>query len=301
MATRIVMGLLSAALALGGGAAFAGKPEVLVQFEIAVPAFQRNLPQRTQTEQAVAAAVAAELERQYAFAHWLVQAPAQPQMQLGRLVLRMDQNAAMQPNPQVFVHWFGARAGPGAQLADLGFAPIEIYSPGNPNWDTNSAADFETRVLSKTLEKVRTDAFHDEFFKLFVARLPIASSVVPQAAERVIEIPWRWNEVLFSSDTELVVRFDKLVDQTKQEGTMTLGQIAARVGPAATSATAAEFPVLLRGSITKASFDARPITLDPQNWNDQLLQILNGAQAFCYISVYKPRDELAGDSDRLGL
>jgi len=295
------MGLLAAALALVGDAAFAGKPEVLVQFEIAVPAFQRNLPQRAQAEQAVAAAVAAELERQYVFAHWLAQAPAQPQMQLGRLVLRMDQNADMQPNPQVFVHWFGARAGPGAELKELGFTPIEIYSPGNPNWDTNSAADFETRLLSKTLEKVRTDAFHDEFFKRFVARLPIASTIVPQAADRVIEIPLRWNEVLFSSETELVVRFDKLVDQTKQEGTMTLGQLAARVGPTATPAVPAEFPALLRGSITKASFDARPITLDPQNWNDQLLKILSGAKAFCYISVYKPRDELAGDSDRLDL
>jgi hypothetical protein len=301
MATRIVMGLLAAALALAGDAAFAGKPEVLVQFEIAVPAFKRNLPQRAQAEQAVAAAVAAELERQYVFAHWLAQAPAQPQMQLGQLVLRMDQNADMQPNPQVFVHWFGARAGPGAELKELGFTPIEIYSPGNPNWDTNSAADFETRLLAKTMEKVRTDAFHDEFFKRFVARLPIASAVVPQAADRVIEIPLRWNEVLFSSETELVVRFDKLVDQTKQEGTMTLGQLAARVGPTATPAAPAEFPALLRGSITKASFDARPITLDPQNWNDQLLQILSGAKAFCYISVYKPRDELAGDSDRLGL
>jgi hypothetical protein len=292
------MGLFAAAIAMSSDAALAGKPEVLVQFEIAVPAFQRNLPQRAQAEQAVASAVAAELERQYVFAHWLAQAPAQPQMQIGRLVLRMDQNPAMQPNPQVFVHWFGARAGPGAPLVDLGFAPIEIYSPGNPNWDTNSRPDFETRLLGKALEKVRTDAFHDEFFIRFVKLLPIASTIVPHAADRVIEIPLRWNEVLFSSETELVVRFDKRVNQTKQEGTMTLGQIAART---ATAAGPVEFPGLLRGSITKASFDARPITLDPRNWNDQLLQILSGAKASCYISVYKPRDELAGDSDRLGL
>jgi hypothetical protein len=292
------MGLFAAAIAMSSDAALAGKPEVLVQFEIAVPAFQRNLPQRAQAEQAVASAVAVELERQYVFAHWLAQAPAQPQMQIGRLVLRMDQNPAMQPNPQVFVHWFGARAGPGAPLVDLGFAPIEIYSPGNPNWDTNSRPDFETRLLGKALEKVRTDAFHDEFFIRFVKLLPIASTIVPHAADRVIEIPLRWNEVLFSSETELVVRFDKRVNQTKQEGTMTLGQIAART---ATAAGPVEFPGLLRGSITKASFDARPITLDPRNWNDQLLQILSGAKASCYISVYKPRDELAGDSDRLGL
>lgn len=301
MATRIVLGLFAAAIAVASDAALAGKPEVLVEFEIAVPAFLRNLPQRAQAEQAIASAIATELERQYVFAHWLAQAPAQPETQIGRLVLRLDQNLAMQPNPQVFVHWFGARAGPGAQLADLGFAPIEIYSPGNPNWDTNSASDFETRLLGKTLEKVQTDAFHDEFFKRFVARLPIASTIVPQAVDRVIEIPLRWNEVLFSSETELVVRFDKQVDQTKQEGSMTLGQIAARVGQSATPVASAEFPALLRGSITKASFDARPITLDPQNWNDQLVQILNGANAFCYISVYKPRDELAGDPDRLGL
>jgi len=297
-----VIGLFAAAIAMASDAALAGKPEVLVQFEINVPAFTRNLPERAQAEQTVRTALAAEFERQYVFAHWLAQAPAQSQMQLGRLVLRMEQNPNTQPNPQVFVHWFGASANPGAGLVDLGFEPIEIYSPGNPNWDTNSRPDFETRLLRKTLEKVRTDAFHEEFFKRFLARLPIASAVVPQSAERVIEIPVRWSEVLLSSESELVVRFDKLVNQTKQEGSMTLGQIAARIGgQTATPEPPPEFPARLRGSITKASFDAKPITLDPQNWNDQLPQILSGAKASCYISVYRPRDELAGDSDRLGL
>src|SRR5882724_3873938 len=168
MATRIVIGLIAAAIAVASAPVLAGKPQVLVQFEIEVPAFQRNLPERAQAVQSVSGALASELGRQYVFADWLTQAPAQSQMQLGRLVLRMEENRAAQPNPQVFVRWLGASASPGAALVDLGFAPIEIYSPGNLNWDTNNRADFETRLLAKTMEKVRTDAFRDELFKRFL-------------------------------------------------------------------------------------------------------------------------------------
>src|SRR6266702_1199321 len=166
MATRIVMGLCAAAFVMASDAALAGKPEVLVQFEIAVPAFQRNLPQRAQAEQAIAAAIAAELERQYVFAHWLAQAPAQPQMQLGRLVLRMDQNPAMQPNPQVFVHWFGARADPGAQLADR----LDDRAAGGRPRDRDSAAlergalflgNRARRALRQTGRSDETGRHHD--------------------------------------------------------------------------------------------------------------------------------------------
>jgi hypothetical protein len=300
MATRIVIGFMAAVSAIASGPVLAGKPEVLVQFEIDVPAFQRNLPEQAQAVQNVSNALAAELERQYVFADWLPQA-AESAMQLGRLVLRMEENRAAQPNPQVFVRWLGAGASPGAALVDLGFAPIEIYSPGNLNWDTNNRADFEARLLAKTMEKVRTDAFREELFKRFLARLPIASTVVPQAADRVIEIPVHWSEVLLASESVLTVRFDKEVNQTKRQGTMLLGQIAARTVTPGGTAPPAEFAARLRGSITKADFDAKPIPLDPQNWNDQLLQILNGARASCFISFYKPRDELLGDSERLGL
>lgn len=302
MATRIVIGFMAAAIALASAPALAGKPQVLVQFEIEVPAFQRNLPERPQAVQNVSNALATELARQYVFADWLAQAPAQSQMQLGRLVLRMEENRAAQPNPQVFVRWLGAGSSPGATLVDLGFDPIEIYSPGNLNWDTNNRADFETRLLAKTMEKVRTDAFREEFFKRFLAKLPIASTVVPQATDRVIEIPVRWSEMLLASETVLTVRFNKQVNQVTQEGTMVLGQIVARPAAPGEAASPTEFPARLRGSVTKADFDAKPIALDTQNWNAQLLQILDGAKASCFITPpYKPRDELTGDSERLGL
>lgn len=291
MATRIALACLGFALAAASGAVQAGKPEVLVQFEIAVPAFERNLPERARAQQNISAALATELARSYGFANWSVQTPAHPQAQLGRLVLKMEENLQTQPNPQVSVRWFGASAESGAPPKDLELAPIEIYSPGNPNWDTNNRGNFETRLLGLTMEKMRTDAFKAEFFKQFIARLPIASTIVPQMTDRVIEVPVAWDELALSSESELKVLFAKAVDATPRQGQLTLGQIVAR----ASDPAAAESPVLLRGSITQAMFDARTVVLD-QNWSDQVPVLLNGAQVRCYISVYKPRDPLAGDS-----
>lgn len=290
MATRIARACLGIALVVASALAHAGKPEVLVQFEIAVPAFERNLPERAKAEQNIRKALATELARTYAFANWSTQPAAQPRAQLGRLVLRLEQNPDTRPSPQILVRWLGASGATGAAPADLSLAPIEIYSPGNPNWDTNNRGNFETRLLGKTMEKMRTDAFNAEFFKGFLRRLPIASTIVPQTADRVIEVPVPWDELALSSESELTVVFDKPVDQTRREGSLTLGQIVARISGAEAASPA------LRGSITKASFDAKTVVLDQQNWNDQVPAMLNGAQVRCYISVYKPRDPLASES-----
>jgi hypothetical protein len=201
----------------------------------------------------------------------------------------------------VFVKLWGTSATPGAELRDLGFRPIDVYSATDPNWDTHNRHAFESRVLEKTLERVRTSAFADEFFLRFIRRLPIGSSVVLDANDRVIEIPVQWNEMLLSPESQLLVRFDKATPPTTREGTMTLGRIVPRlVEQTGGVAALPEFPARLRGSITEASFDARPIVLN-ENWNEELPQILNGANASCYISIYKPRDELAVDADRFGL
>ena len=303
MATRLVLGLIAAAIAVASEPVLAGKPQVVVQFEIQVPAFQRNLPEQSQALQHVSSAIAAELARQYEFADWVTQAPAQSETQLGRLVVRMkEEQPRTQPSPRVSVSWFGSSSSTDETLVDLKFDPIEIYSSGNPNWDTNNRADFETRVLAKTMEKVRTDAFRDRFFNVFLANLPIASTIEPQAADRVIEIPVRWSDVLLASESVLTVKFNKQVDEGLQKGTLVLGQIVARAAAAGGTAASPEFPARLRGSVTKADFNGASIPLDTQNWNEKLLQVLGGAKAYCFISPpYKPRDELLGDSERDGL
>ena len=300
MATRIAIGLLLAAALSASLPVLAARPEVVVEFEITVPEFTQNLPERDKAIQTLRNAFANELQRQFVFAHWLTEAPTQPQMQLGRLVVRLEQDKGMKPNPRVFVRLWGAR--PNGPLTELSLPELEIYSPGNPNWDTNNRGDFETRVLTHTMENVRNDSFREKFIKQFISKLPISSAVEPMVTDRVIEIPVRWNEVLLSSETELVVTFDKQVPQGSRTGTMTLGRIVTHVDGQANAAGASpEFPARLRGSITDASFDAVKIPLDQQNWSDQVAQVLSGAKALCFISKYMPRDELAGDADRLGL
>jgi hypothetical protein len=303
MAARLAIALsAAAALALGMQPAHAAKPEVLVQFEIEVASFNDNLPELDAALLAVRTALAAELGRQFVFADWRVAAPDPAVARLGTLVLRLSADAATRPNPRIFVNWWGTGSSAGSSLRDLGFDPIEIYSPGDLNWDTNDRRAFETRVLGQTMAKMRTTAFREELLERFLKRLPLGSSIVPHATDRVIEIPVQWTELLLSPESQLVVLFDKSVDQTKREGMMTLSRIAARVGPQANpAAPPPAFAAALRGSITAASFDAVPIPLDAQQWNADLPELLSGATAACFISVYKPRDPLAADSDRFGL
>jgi len=273
----------------------ADKPQVVVQFEVRVPAFETNLPDRALAEQHVREALSAEFARRYEFAGWSAQAAAST-AQLGRVVLRLEQDPNTQPNPRVYVTWFGgAGAADDAHLTDLGMERIEIYAPGNPNWDTNDRRDFETRLLGKAMEKVDTDAFFQAFFQKFLARLPIASTVEPQPTDHVIEVPVPWSEMLLSSDSKLVVRFTKSIAQVDQHGSLTLTHIDAHTiqGNTADGATSR-----LRASITEGDFDGRPLVLDA-NWNDRVPELLDGASARCYLAEYKPRDALGRDSDDL--
>lgn len=296
MATRIVIGLL---LALAASfPALATKPEVLVEFEIAVTQFTENLPEQDKAIQAVRKAFATELQRQFVFAHWLTEAPAEPLMQLGRLVARLEQDTSTGPGPRVFVRFWGAR--PNGPLKELGLPEMEIYSPSNLNWDTNNRQDFETRILTRTMPTIRNDSFRDKFVEQFLGKLPLSSAVEPKATERVIEIPVRWSEMLLSSETVLLVQFNKSLPGGNREGEFRLVRIVSRVDQNAANPPAA-FPARLRGSLKEVSFDGDSISLDQQDWNDDLLQMLANASVNCFILTYKPKDELAGDSDRLGL
>jgi len=289
------IGLAAALTACPDG--HADKPRVVVQFEVAVPAFTANLPERALAEQHVREALSTEFARRYVFADWATKSGADGAPQLGRVVLRLEQDPNTLPNPRVYATWLGsAGITDDGGLTDLGMERIEIYSPGNPNWDTNDRRDFETHLLDKAMEKVGTDAFYQVFFQKFLARLPIASTVEPLPNDRVIEVPLPWSDVVLSSDSKLVVRFAKSIANVTQRGSLTLTHIATRTAQGAAGAAGSR----LRGSIAEADYDGQPLTLE-HSWNDRVPEILNSATARCYIADYKPPDALVGDADLLGL
>jgi hypothetical protein len=196
------------------------------------------------------------------------------------------------------VRFWGAR--PNGPLKELGLPEMEIYSSSNLNWDTNNRQDFETRILTRTMETIRNDSFRDKLVAQFLGKLPLSSAVEPKATERVIEIPVRWSEMLLSSETVLLVQFNKSLPEGNREGQFRLVRIVARVDQNAANPPSA-FPARLRGSLKEVSFDGDSIHLDQQDWNDEVLQMLADASVNCFILTYMPKDELEGDSDRLGL
>ena len=272
----------------GSIAAIAEKPSVQVQFEVGVPSFA-TLPELTTVQQNVRDRLSRELARRLGFAAWSGSAPPQGTAQLGRLILRLEQDPDTLPMPRIYVTWLGA--GSNGDPADLKMQRIEIYSPTNPSWDTNDRHAFEARVLDSTLATVDTDAFADVLVEKFFRRLPISSVVEAQAADHVIEIPIRWNEFLLASDSKLEIQFTKLADQRR--GSLMVSFIEPR--PTAAEA-AGEFTARVRGSITEAAFDGHPLTLN-ENWNDTVPELLAGAKTSCMIFEYKPRE----DDEVLGL
>ena len=118
MVNRIAIGLLLAASLTSGLPALAAKPEVVVEFEITVPDFSTDLPEKDQAIGNLSKAFATELQDHFAFARWLTGAPSQPQLQLGRLVARLEQDTQTRPAPRVFVRFWGAR--PNGSLVELG-------------------------------------------------------------------------------------------------------------------------------------------------------------------------------------
>lgn len=276
------------ALATAQAFADGDKPVVLVQFENRVDAFTRNLPDRAASEREIVQKLAAAFARRYAFADWRATAPA-GRTALGTLIVRLQADATTAPSPRVFVQLFRAARVAGGQPVDLRLNPIEIYEPTNLAWDTNNRRAFETRLLGRTLATVGNDAFQDDFVTRFVSSLPIASSIIPQADERVIDVPVAWTQNLLASDAELVVQFDK----ASRRGEMRLGDITSRANTGAPGG----FPARLRGSIRSAAFDSRPLPLDARRWNAGIPDLLSGARAFCFIAKYRERDALSPDDD----
>ena len=294
----VCLGLLAALLPVRDAAGAESKPYVSVSFQVAVPEFQRNLPQLAQAEVVIARALAAMFADSYAFADWSAGGP-RTGTQLGTLILKLEKDESTRPGPKVFVRFYGAV--PGGTLRATKIPEIEIYAPSFLNWDTNNRAAFEARLLGNAAPIVRTPAFQAEFFQHFLALLPIASTVLPRATERVIDIPVQWTQNLLAPESILTVRFGKSVQQTKLEGSMTLTNITAHV-EAAPAAGGAAAPARLRGSVTAATFDAKPLLLDASRWNKRLPELLSGAKAYCFIAVYKGRDSLLPeDTTLLGL
>jgi hypothetical protein len=269
------------------------KPVVLVQFANQVGAFTRNLPERAASEREIVQKIAAAFARRYAFADWRATAPA-GRTTLGTLILRLQADASTAPSPRVSVLLYRAARVAGGQPVDLRLNPIEIYEPTNLVWDTNNRRAFETRLLTRTLATVGSDAFQPGFVERFVSTLPIASSVIPQPNERVIDVPVAWTQNLLAADAELVVRFDK----SSRQGEMRLGNISSQLTrPENPGAPGNAFPARLRGSLRSAAFDSQPLPLDARQWNAGLPDLLRGARAFCFIAVYRERDALSPDDD----
>ena len=64
------IGVIAALVATVSADAAETKPYVQVQFEVAVPEFQRNLPQLAQAQATVGAALAKVFADKYVFANW---------------------------------------------------------------------------------------------------------------------------------------------------------------------------------------------------------------------------------------
>jgi hypothetical protein len=283
--------LVSPALALAAGALLAvsssadgTKPVVNVRFEIVASKFRQNLPQRAQLEASLAQQVAQQFARRYRFADWPTDVPAAG-AQLGTLVARLNE-IPRAPSPLIQVEWFATFGADPANTVALTLPSVEVYSPTNPNWDTNNPADFEARAWSALSPVVGAEGFHGDVLNKFVRELPIASSVTAVADDRVIVVPLFWNDLLLSPESELIVRFSKSLGAVPQRGTLRLDLISPRTREPGLG--------LLEAGIKEASLGAQPLSLE-QRWNQDLPALLGGAQIQCFIDKYRPV-EFAGTS-----
>jgi len=266
------------------------KPHVVVKFEVAVPAFARNLPNRTQTQDAIGQNLAQRIAGRYPFADWSI-APHSKDARLGSLVLRLEEDNSTAPNPRIVAVWYEQVDTPTAEpstLSKLDIEPIEIYEATNPNWDTNDEKDFATRVTGKLAAAMRSDDFYALFFQLFVQHLSIASNVLAQANDRTIEMPMHWRDMLLAPESVVMVSFRKVTSAGLEKGSIRLSPVSARVQiqDAANNVTA----TTLRGTVERASFGPKALDL-VQHWNDQLPELLRDAVIACFIVDYKRADD----------
>ena len=258
------------------------KPHAVVSFEIQARTFRNNLPQRTAAEDELARLIAGELAQRYGFADWTTQqnapAPGAPAGSIGSLVARLVESPA-QPGPQIQVRWFGG-FGAGAPPAALAIPPIEIYAPSNPNWHSNNKSDFVSHVSQKLLATIRADGFmRGELRREWLQRLPIASSVIARAEDRVIVIPRMWKHLRLGQQSVLAVTFSRGSGAQEERGQLKLVLPSQRPRD----------PGLgwVQAGVREASFGTRPLTLT-SGWHSDLPTLLGGATATCFIDDYQP-------------
>lgn len=287
MATKnLMLRVLAALLACAPWSAWAldTKPHVVVNFEIVAPAFKLNLPQRSAAQTTLGAEVSSQVAQRFGFADWTL-TPRDDQARLGLLLLKLEEEPNTVPNPRIVVKWYGGADA--ATAKELPLPPIEVYAPTNPNWDTNSRANFETRVIDKLREAMRNDAFYDQFFKVFLRTLPIAKTVKALPSDRAIDVPVTWRDMLLAPDSVIVVRFRPAADAASEPGQLTLKPVMQRrvLIDAANNVTS----TFLRGAVDTALIGVHRLDL-VGNWNDRLPALLNNAEARAYLVEYKPLD-----------
>lgn len=261
------------------------KPQVRVGFEIEAPKFL-HLPGQAAARQDLAARIAGELGRRYRFADWpagpgsspgtAADLPTDPP--IGSLVARLVQVPA-HPGPQILVKWFAA-FGSSAPV-ELNLTPIEIYAPSNPDWDTHNPAAFVSRVAQQVMPFVRSDGFQRQVLDELVHRLPIASSVEPLDAERVVVLPRMWKHLQLGQESKLVLVFTRGSGTAEEQGMLKLVLPSQRPSDPGLGR--------LQAAVHEASFGTQALPLT-QGWHARLPALLGGARVACYIRDYRPAD-----------
>jgi hypothetical protein len=259
------------------------KPQVRVTFEIEAPKFL-HLPGKAAARQDLAARIAGELGRRYRFADWpagpAADSPTDPPTDppIGSLTARLVQVPA-HPGPQILVKWF---AGFGSSApVELNLAPIEIYAPSNPDWDTHNPAAFVSRVAQQVMPFVRSDGFQRQLRDEVVHKLSIASSVEPVGDERVVVLPRMWKHLQLGQGSKLEVVFTRGSGTAEEQGMLKLVLPSQRPSDPGLGR--------LQAAVHEASFGPRPLPLT-QGWHAQLPALLGGARVACYIRDYQPAD-----------
>jgi hypothetical protein len=251
------------------------KPQVLVSFEIVAEKFASNLPDQSAARAELAKVIAGEFSLRYPFADWLVGSGGAGNPPIGRLTGRLVQTAAV-PLPNIWVKWF-ASAGEGA-MVELPIPPIEIYSSGVVDRETNNKAAFVTYLAQRVIPTVRSDGFQQQFFGVVVQSLPIASTAEMRTTERVVIIPRLWRDLRLGQETKLLLVFKKTVGNAIEEGMIKLVLPSQRTS---------EPKGWLQAGVQDASIGPNPLVLNG-GWHDRFQTLLDGARVSCYIREFHP-------------
>jgi hypothetical protein len=252
------------------------KAYVLVSFEIEAEKFAKNLPDQASARTELAKNIASEFALRYPFADWLLSSPVPANPPIGRLAAKLVQSPAA-PLPSIWVKWF-ASAGDGA-LVELAIPPVEIYSSGVVDRETNNKAAFVSYVAQRVVPTVRSDGFQQQFLSSVVRELPIASEAEMRSADHVVIIPRMWRDLRLGQETKLLLTFKRPVGNAVEEGKIGLVLPSQRTSD----------PKLgwLQAGVQDASIGPTALTLD-SGWHARFQTILDGAKVSCYIREYHP-------------